>query len=35
VLLRWETYSKKPLGNFVYNRLPVGNKARALVERTD
>lgn len=35
VLLRWETYSKKPLGNFVYNRLPVGNKARALVERAD
>lgn len=30
-LLRWETYSKKRLVNFIYNRIPIGNKARALV----
>jgi 2-polyprenyl-3-methyl-5-hydroxy-6-metoxy-1,4-benzoquinol methylase len=30
-LLRWETYSKKRLTNFVYNRIPIGNKARALI----
>lgn len=32
-LIRWETYSKKPLTNWIYNRLPIGNKARALVEK--
>ena len=32
-LVRWETYSKKPLANLVLNRLPVGTKARALVRR--
>jgi len=32
-LLRWETYSKKPLANLVLNRFPVGTKARALVRR--
>lgn len=30
-LLRWETYSKKRLTNFIYNRIPIGNKARALI----
>jgi 2-polyprenyl-3-methyl-5-hydroxy-6-metoxy-1,4-benzoquinol methylase len=33
-LIRWETYSKKPLTNWVYNRVHVGNKARALVQKT-
>lgn len=32
-LLRWETYSKKPLANWVLSRVPVGTKARALVRR--
>lgn len=32
-LLRWETYSKKGTGNLIYNRWPIGNKARALVQR--
>ena len=32
-LVRWETYSKKPLVNWLYNRVPVGNKARALVRK--
>lgn len=35
VLLRWETYSKKRLGNLLYNHVPIGNKARALVQRSD
>lgn len=34
-LLRWETYSKKRLTNFLYNRVPIGNKARVLVQRSD
>ncbi len=34
-LLRWETYSMKPLGNFIYQRVPIGNKARALIQRDD
>ncbi|MCC7489254.1 MAG: class I SAM-dependent methyltransferase [Gammaproteobacteria bacterium] len=29
-LLRWETYSKKPLANWFLNRVAVGTKARAL-----
>jgi 2-polyprenyl-3-methyl-5-hydroxy-6-metoxy-1,4-benzoquinol methylase len=33
-LERWETYSKKPLANWIYNRLPIGNKARALIRKT-
>lgn len=32
-LVRWETYSKRPVTNYVYNRLHVGNKARALIRR--
>ena len=35
VLVHWETYSKKRLGNLLYNRLPIGNKARALLQRRD
>ena len=31
-LLDWHTYSKKALPNFIYNRIPIGNKARALVQ---
>ncbi len=32
-LIRWETYSKKPVANFIYNRLHVGSSARALIRR--
>jgi SAM-dependent methyltransferase len=32
-LVRWETYSKKPLSNWLLNRIPIGTKARALVQR--
>lgn len=32
-LVRWETYTKKPLGNWLLSRLPVGTKARALAQR--
>ena len=32
-LIRWETYSKKPISDFIYRRLPIGNKARVLVRR--
>ena len=32
-LVRWETYSKKPLSNLLYRHVPIGNKARALVRR--
>jgi SAM-dependent methyltransferase len=32
-LVRWETYSKKPLANWILNRLPFGTKARALAQR--
>lgn len=34
-LVRWETYSKKPLANWILNRVPVGTKARALARRDD
>jgi hypothetical protein len=33
-LVRWETYSKKPVANFIYSRLHVGSSARALIRRT-
>jgi 2-polyprenyl-3-methyl-5-hydroxy-6-metoxy-1,4-benzoquinol methylase len=32
-VLRWETYTKKPVGNALLAILPVGTKARALVQR--
>ncbi len=32
-LVRWETYSMKPLTNFIYTRVHIGNKARALVRK--
>jgi SAM-dependent methyltransferase len=32
-VVRWETYSKKPLANAILARFPVGTKARALVQR--
>ena len=35
VLLHWGTHSKKRLRNLLYNRLPIGNKARALIRRHD
>lgn len=34
-LVRWETYSKKPLANWLLNRVPIGTKARALARRDD
>jgi SAM-dependent methyltransferase len=33
-LVRWETYSMKPLPNWFYNRVPIGNKARALLRHS-
>jgi len=32
-LTRWETYSKKPLANWLLARVPVGTKARALARK--
>ena len=32
-LVRWETYSHKPLTNFIYNRIKIGTKARAIVRK--
>ena len=32
-LVRWETYSNKPLINFIYNRIKIGTKARAIVRK--
>lgn len=32
-LIRWETYSKKPVSNFIYNHLHFGTKARAIVQK--
>jgi SAM-dependent methyltransferase len=32
-LVRWETYSRKPAANFIYNRVHVGSNARALIKR--
>lgn len=32
-LVRWETYSRKPVANFLYNRIHIGSKARALIRR--
>lgn len=32
-LIRWETYSYKPLSNFIYNNIKFGTKARAIVQK--
>jgi hypothetical protein len=32
-LVRWETYSNKPFTNFIYNRIKIGTKARAIVRK--
>jgi len=32
-VIAWETYSQKPLPNWIYNRVPIGNKARAWLRR--
>jgi SAM-dependent methyltransferase len=32
-MIHWETYSMKPLANFIYNRIHVGNKARMLARK--
>jgi SAM-dependent methyltransferase len=34
-LVHWETYSKKPIRNLIYNYIHVGNKARALVRKSE
>lgn len=31
----WETYSYKPVLNWIYNRVPVGSKARVILEKTE
>lgn len=33
ILVRWETYSFKPLNDWIYNRIKVGTKARAIVRK--
>ncbi|NNC63401.1 MAG: class I SAM-dependent methyltransferase [Gammaproteobacteria bacterium] len=30
-LVRWETYSRKPLSNWIYNRVHIGSNARAVI----
>jgi 2-polyprenyl-3-methyl-5-hydroxy-6-metoxy-1,4-benzoquinol methylase len=32
-LVRWETYSRRPISNFFYNHVHVGSNARALVQK--
>lgn len=32
-LVVWETYSFRPFSNFVFNRLHIGNKARAIIRK--
>jgi SAM-dependent methyltransferase len=32
-IVHWETYSMKPLTNFIYNRIHIGNKARVLIRK--
>ena len=32
-LANWETYSKKPVTNWIYNRVHIGNKVRALIQK--
>ncbi len=32
-LIHWETYSSKPLSNFIYNHIHIGTKARAVVRK--
>jgi SAM-dependent methyltransferase len=34
-LIRWETYSRKPLSNFIYNHFHFGTKARAIVQKIE
>ena len=33
-LVRWETYSRKPVSNLIYNYIPIGSNARAVVRRS-
>ncbi|MDD5675558.1 MAG: hypothetical protein PHC61_15415, partial [Chitinivibrionales bacterium] len=32
-LVKWQTYSHKPVMNCIYAGIPVGNKARALIRK--
>ncbi len=32
-LIRWETYSKRPFTNFIYNKIHLGTKARVMVQK--
>jgi SAM-dependent methyltransferase len=34
-LIRWETYSKKTVSNFIYNHFHFGTKARAIVQKVN
>jgi 2-polyprenyl-3-methyl-5-hydroxy-6-metoxy-1,4-benzoquinol methylase len=34
-LIRWETYSFKPVKNYFFNHIHIGTKARAIVQRTN
>ena len=34
-IIRWETYSAKPLSNFIYNHIHSGSKARVIVQKVD
>jgi SAM-dependent methyltransferase len=34
-LIRWETYSKKPVSDFIYNHFHFGTKARAIVQKVN
>jgi 2-polyprenyl-3-methyl-5-hydroxy-6-metoxy-1,4-benzoquinol methylase len=32
-IIAWETYSHKPVSDFIYNRIPIGNKARTIIKK--
>ena len=32
-IVLWETYSYKPITNFIYNRIKIGNKARTIIKK--
>jgi len=34
-LKKWETYSSKGITNIIYNKIPIGNKVRTIIQKTD
>jgi len=34
-LIEWETYSKKPISNFIYNKIKTGAHMRCLIQKKD